>query len=177
MVKAQEKGDQKLAATYGDSAMAMMDPSCIVKQPKQPDDYYDAQREHRQPRGGAGDQGLGMSRSELAMAKERARTILQGADAARRRVREREERGEQPRRRAQAAAGHPGAAPGPRRQARARAAAAPAPAAAAAPQDVGRPVEAMANCMASNAQKHEKEIEALGNARPGRGGRRTTWRR
>ena len=28
-----------------DSAMAMMDPSCVVKQPEQPKDYYEAQRE------------------------------------------------------------------------------------------------------------------------------------
>ena len=33
MVAAQTKGDMKLQAIYQDSAMAMVDPSCIVKKP------------------------------------------------------------------------------------------------------------------------------------------------
>jgi hypothetical protein len=44
MVEAQSKGDLKTGAAYGDSAMAMMDPSCTVKQPQQPDNYYEDKR-------------------------------------------------------------------------------------------------------------------------------------
>jgi hypothetical protein len=44
MVAAQSKGDMQRMTIYQDSAMAMQDPSCIVKQPKQPDDYYEAER-------------------------------------------------------------------------------------------------------------------------------------
>src|SRR5262245_16185846 len=44
MVQAQEKQDQKKVEAYADSSMAIVDPACVVKQPKQPDNYYDAQR-------------------------------------------------------------------------------------------------------------------------------------
>ncbi len=45
MVEAQGRGDSKAAAMYNDSAMAMQDPSCLVKEPEQPNDWYEAQRE------------------------------------------------------------------------------------------------------------------------------------
>ena len=76
MVAAQGKGDMKLAAVYQDSAMAMKDPSCIVKQPEQPKDYSKAQRASD---GGAEEKEVeasGFPRGELALVKERAVAIL-----------------------------------------------------------------------------------------------------
>jgi hypothetical protein len=81
MMKAQEKGDQKLAAAYGDSAQAMFDPGCLVKEPKRPDDYYDAQREIDKRAEQAEVKGSGLTPGELYMVKERAWGILQGAPA------------------------------------------------------------------------------------------------
>ena len=76
---AQSKGDQKLAAIYQDSLMAMMDASCTVKQPTQPDDYYDAQRDIDSRAEKQEMKASGFDRSELAMVKERADAILRGA--------------------------------------------------------------------------------------------------
>ena len=42
---AQKKGDLKLALVYQDSASAVQDPSCIVKEPEQPKGYFEAQRD------------------------------------------------------------------------------------------------------------------------------------
>ena len=81
MVAAQAKGDQKLMAVYSDSAMAMQDPSCTIKQPQQPDDYYEAQREADSRAEKQEMKASGFNRSELAMVKERAEGILRGADA------------------------------------------------------------------------------------------------
>jgi hypothetical protein len=161
MVKAQEAGNQELAAAWGDSALAMMDPSCIVKQPKQPDDYYDAQRKIDSRAEEQAIKSSKMSRSEFAMAQERTWMILQGqtppgdASASEKTAvnnRSAELKSlmglEQP----PARAAKPASAP----------TAAPAPAAAAAPSGMSDDQSKVANCMANNAQKHEKEIEALG---------------
>lgn len=159
MIKAQEKGDQKLAAAYGDSAMAMFDPGCLVKEPKRPDDYYDAQREIDNRAEQAELKGSGLSRSELAMVKERAWGILQGApgDASSSEQAAVNTKGaelkqlmgiqqEEP---ARAKKSAPAPAPAP-----------PPPTTATQPgmSDVQQQT---ANCMAQNAQKHQKEIEAL----------------
>jgi hypothetical protein len=79
MVNAQQKGDQKLAAVYFDSAMTMMSPSCAVKQPVQPDQYYEVQRGVDNRAEQSEMKASGLSRSELFMAKERAEAILRGA--------------------------------------------------------------------------------------------------
>lgn len=159
MIKAQEAGDNKLVQAYSDSAMAMQDPGCVVKQPTQPDGYYEAQRKID---GRAEEQAIKsskMSRSEFAMAQERAWMILQGqtppGDASpgeKSAVNKRSPElkpllglQEQPPARA------PKAAPAPT----------PAPA-AAAPSGMSQDQAKLANCMAQNAQKHEKEIAALG---------------
>jgi hypothetical protein len=158
MIKAQEKQDQKLAAAYGDSAMALIDPSCLVKEPKRPDDYYDAQREIDNRAEQAELKGAGLTRSELAMVKERAWGILQGApgDASSSE---------------QAAVNTKGAElkqllgiqqEEPARARKAAPAPAPAPAPTPATQPGASDVQTQTgNCMANNAQKHQKEIEAL----------------
>jgi hypothetical protein len=44
MVEAGNRKDYAAQQAYNDSAMAMIDASCVVKQPEEPKDYYEAQR-------------------------------------------------------------------------------------------------------------------------------------
>jgi hypothetical protein len=159
MFKAQEKGDQKLYAAYGDSTMALIDPSCLAKEPKRPDDYYDAQREIDNRAEQAEIKGSGLARGELAAVKERAWGILQGApgDASASEQAAVNTRGAELKQlmgiQEQQPARAKKAAPAP----------APPPAAAPTPQPGMSDAQTQtANCMAQNAQKHQKEIEALG---------------
>jgi hypothetical protein len=158
MVKAQEVGDQKQAAAWGDSALALMDPSCIVKQPKQPDDYYEAQRAIDSRAEEQAVKSSKMSRSEFAMAQERAWMILQGqmppgdASASEK-----------------AAVNNRSAELKPLlglEEKPAARAAKPAPAtpppAQPAPTGMSDDQTKLSQCMAKNSQKHEKEIEELG---------------
>jgi len=158
MIKAQEAGDQKQQEAWADSAMAIMDPACIVKEPKQPDDYYESQRKIDSRAEEQAIKSSKMSRSEFAMAQERAWMILQGqtppGDASA------SEKSAVTKRSAElkpllglqevppARAAKPAPAPPP-----------PTPSATTGMSD---DQSRMANCMAKNAQKHEKEIAALG---------------
>jgi hypothetical protein len=160
MVKAQQAGDQKLAAVYFDSAMAMQDPSCTVKQPTQPDDYYEAQRQVDSRAEQQELKGSGLSRSELAMAKERAEMILRGSNPP----------GDASASEKAAVNGKAGDLKpllGIQDQPAARVskpAPASAPSAAAAPPAqpaMSAAQTRQANCMAQNSQKHQQEIEAL----------------
>ena len=160
MVAAQGKGDQKLAAVYQDSAMAMQDPSCVVKQPIQPDDYYQAQRDIDSRAEQQEIKASGFSRSELAMVKERADAILRGAtppgDAS---------PGEKSAVAARAGELKPllGIHDQPAARA-AKPAPAPAPApAAAAPPAMSPAASSMNACMMKNIETHQAELEALGN--------------
>ena len=160
MMKAQTKGDMKLMEIYSDSALAMMDPSCVVKQPTQPDNYYEAQREVDTRAEKAEVKASGFSQGELAMAKERATAILQGdtppgdASAA-----------EKSAVSAKSAELKPllGMAEPPAARAMKPA---PAPAAAAAPAPASPQVspvaQATTDCMTKNTLDHQAELEALG---------------
>jgi hypothetical protein len=159
MVAAQSKGDQKLMAIYQDSAMAMQDPSCVVKQPTQPDEYYQAQRDVDSRAEQQENKASGFSRSELAMVKERADAILRGAtppgDAS-------------PSEKSAVAAkagelkplvgiiDQPAA-----RAAKPAPAPTPAPAAPAAPA-MSPAASSLNACMMNNIQTHQAELEALG---------------
>ena len=160
MMKAQETGDQKKAQIYADSSLALVDPGCVIKDPQQPEGYYDAERavDNR-----AEEQALKtskLSRNEFAMAQERAWMILQGrtppgdVSASEQAAVNKRSAELKPLLGLQevppARAAKPAAAPPP-----------PAPA-AAAPTGMSDAQSQMANCMAKNSQKHEKEIEALG---------------
>lgn len=79
---AQTKHDYKLMEIYQDSAMALMDPSCIVKKPKQPRELYQWQREVDTLAQGKEAKTSGFTPNELAMVKERAIAILQGTTPA-----------------------------------------------------------------------------------------------
>jgi hypothetical protein len=151
-------GNRKLYAAYADSVQAMIDPGCLATEPKRPDDYEDAQRQIDNRAEQAEIKGSGLTRSELAMVKERAWGILQGApgDASSSE---------------QAAVNTRGAELkqllGIQQPETARATkAAPAPAPAPASTTVIQPgmsdaQQQTANCMGQNTQKHQKEIEAL----------------
>jgi hypothetical protein len=156
MVAAQGKGDYKLMEIYQDSAMAMQDPSCVVKQPKQPDDYYQAQREVDSRAEKKEMQGSGLARSDLAMVKERAIAILQGTtppgDAS-------------PMEKSAVSAKSAELKPllGFPEQPVGRATKpTPAPAPAAAAPEMPPGASAMSDCMSKNLQTHQAEIEALG---------------
>ena len=118
MMKAQQKGDQKLTAIYSDSALAMMSPSCTVKQPTQPDKYYDFQREVDGRAEQAEMKASGLSRNELYLA-EGAQRADPPEGRRPRHLRLGEERGQLQGRRAEAPDGHRGGAGRAGRQARA----------------------------------------------------------
>ena len=161
MVAAQGKGDMKQMAIYQDSAMAMIDPSCVVKQPEQPKDYYEAERAAEARAEAKEIEASGFSQSEMAMLKERAIAILTnspppgGASASEK-----------------SAVGAKSAelkpllgireAP-PVRAANPAPAAAPAPTSAAAQPspEMSARAASMSDCMMKNMEKHRPEIEAL----------------
>jgi hypothetical protein len=159
MVKAQERGDQRAVELYSDSASAMADPSCVVKEPKQPDDYYEAQRAVDARADKQVAKASGFSQGELGLVLERVEGILRGtpppdasaSEKAAVSARAAELRSllgiEDPAaRKAKPAA----AAPAP--------AAHPAP---AAPQ-MSPAASAMNDCRMKNVQAQQAEIEALG---------------
>ena len=162
MVAAQGKGDMKRMAIYQDSAMAMMDPSCVVKQPEQPKDYYETERAVEARAEAKEIEASGFSQGEMAMLKERAIAILTnatppgGASAS-----------EKSAVAAKSAQLKPllGIREAPPVQA-AKAAPAPAPApttAAAQPSpEMSARAASMNDCMMKNLEKHQAEIEALG---------------
>jgi hypothetical protein len=160
MLAAQSKQDYKLMQIYQDSSLAMIDPSCIVKQPEQPKDYNQAQRDIDVQAEQQEATASGFTPSELAMVKERAIAIIQGStppgDASpseKSAVSAKSDElkpllglAEEP----AARAAKPAPAP------------APAPAAAPAPDpEMSAAASDMSACMAKNIQSHQAEIEAL----------------
>ena len=158
MIKAQEAGDQKQQEAWADSAMAIMDPACIVKEPKQPDDYYESQRKIDSRAEEQAIKSSKMSRSEFAMAQERAWMILQGqtppgdASASEKSAVTKRSAELKPLLGLEEKPAARAAKPAP----------APPPPTPSAPTGMSDDQSRMANCMAKNAQKHEKEIAALG---------------
>jgi hypothetical protein len=155
MTAAQAKGDTTGVRIYSDSAMAMMDPSCTVKEPKRPDSYYEDERKADVEAEQAGIKKSKLSNSDYAQGMERVHMALRDApgdlsksekDAVAKRSSELKKllgydvptaRAEKP------------AAP------------APAPAAQAAPAMTKEQTD-MSACMAENSKKNEKQIIALG---------------
>ncbi len=158
MMAAMEKRDMKLYQVYGDSATAMLDPACVVKQPQRPDNWYDLEREVNNRAEQAERKTSGLDPRELGVIRERAGAILQGTplpdtspsekSAVNKRAAE-----------LKRAMGLEQAPPA-RATKPAPAPAAPPPA-PAGPQ-MSADQAAMADCMSKNSQKHEKEIERMG---------------
>jgi hypothetical protein len=83
MTKAMEKGDNKAAATYQDQANAIIDPSCTVKEPQEPEgSYYQKQRQVDERAETEELKASGLSRRDLPVLKERAVAILEGGSPA-----------------------------------------------------------------------------------------------
>lgn len=162
MVAAQGKGDMKRMAIYQDSAMAMIDPSCVVKQPDQPKDYYEAERAVEARAEAKEIEASGFSRGEMAMLKERAIAILTnspppgGASASEKSAVAARSAELKPllgmREPAPAQAAKPDPEPAP----------APTPAAAQPSPEMSARAASMNDCMMKNLEKHQAEIEALG---------------
>jgi hypothetical protein len=162
MIAAMSKQDYKLTQIYQDSVSLLQGgPSCIVKKPDQPKDYYDAERAVELRAEKEEVKASGLSGGELAMIKERTTAILGGSvppDAS---------ASEKSAVMARAAELRPllGFRDEPKVEA-AKAEPAPAPAPAPGPPAVDPQTQAaatsMGNCMAKNVQSHQAEIEALG---------------
>ena len=161
MVAAQSKPDYKLMEIYQDSAMAMMDPSCVVKRPEQPKDYYQAQRDIETQAEQQEAKASGFTPSELATVKERVIAVIQGSTppggaspSEKSAVSDKEAELkpllgiQEP---VEATKAEPAPAP------------TPAPAAAPAPDpQASAAASKMGDCIAKNVQGHQAEIEALG---------------
>jgi len=158
MMAAMEKQNMKLYQAYGDSAMLMMEPACLVKPPQQPENWDELQRQVDQRAEQKGAQASGLDARELGWVTERVFFILRDqplpdvSASEKSAVKKREAElkramglEEVPAVRAQKAAPPPAAAE----------------TAPAGPQ-LTPDQRAMNDCMAKNAQKHEKEYERLG---------------
>ncbi len=160
MFAAQSKGDMKLQAIYQDSAMAMIDPSCAVREPEQPKGYYEAERAAEARAEAKEVKASGFSQNEMAMLKERAIAILTNSPPP---------GGASKNEKSAVAASSAQLKPllgireAPPVQA-AKPTPKPAPAAAAVPSSPAMPAGAvdMSECMMKNMEKHEAKIEALG---------------
>jgi hypothetical protein len=164
MMAAQEKGDAKLVVAYQDSALALQDPSCIVKEPEHIEGHYQAQRalDVRAEKKEA--QASGFSRNDLAAVKERAIAILEGGTPP---------GGASPMEKSAVSARKAELKPllGVKDQPVAQAAPKPAPAPAPTPAPTAPAMDprmaaaasSMNACMVKNIQNNEAKLEALGN--------------
>jgi hypothetical protein len=165
LAEAQSRQDTAAARVYADSSMGMVDPSCLVKQPEQPNDYWDAQRAIDTRAEQASVKAADFSSAqELGYASDRAIAILEGqaADAS-------------PSEKSAVSAKDPELksllgireAQEGRISKQGKAAVAdsvrPAPAPAPAAPAVPAGAVAVNECMMKNVEAHQAEIEALGN--------------
>lgn len=167
MLAASEKQDTKAQEAYGDSISILMDPSCAVKSPKQPDNYWEDQRAIDARADEAVGKTSGYNGRELAMMTEKIIAILQHGEVP---------GGTSPSEVSAVKAKGPElkAALGIRDAQEGRVAKqAPAPAPAAVADTAPTPTPAVAPtpsagmgamnaCMAANAQKYQKQLEDLG---------------
>jgi hypothetical protein len=160
MTEAMGKGDRDGAMRYQEQAIAMQDKSCIVKQPTRPDDYNDTESDIDAKAEKEGVKKSGLSDAEFSMARERGEGILY--DAARPDVSESEKNAVKAKsKELKKALGID--QPAPERAKKPAPAPEPAPPPPPTPQTGMTQAQTdMSNCMAANAQKHEKQIEALG---------------
>lgn len=165
MMAAAQKQDQKTQQIYADSMQGLVDANCLVKDPQQPNDLWDAKQAIDTRAQQAAENTSGYKGREFGTASDRAIAILQGAEvpggASASEVAAVKAQGPE----LKAALGIRDA-----QEARvAKKAPAPAPAVVAdtapttpvAPMPAG--AAAMNTCMAQNVQAHEKELKALGD--------------
>jgi hypothetical protein len=164
MTDAMVKRDTAAVERYQHESEMLEDPSCAVKQPQRPDDYNESKRDIDSKAEQEAVKKSGLSQAEYAMALERGESILRNSpppDASASETKAVNAKAaelkpllhleDQPTTRAMKSA--PAAAPAP----------APAPAPTPAPHPgVTQAQMDMGSCMSANAQKHQKEIETLG---------------
>lgn len=158
MIAAQQKGDTAAQRKWGDSMSALIDPACTAKDPPQPDDWYEQQREVDSGAESAELKESGFDQREMGLVKERAGSVLQDAPLAD--ISKSEEQAVK--KQEKELKDLMGLTPPPETRA-----SKPAPAAAAAPPPPAQPTvtpgqQAAADCMVKNSKKHEKELERLG---------------
>jgi hypothetical protein len=159
MLKASEKGDTGAQRAWGDSMSALIDPACTVKDPPQPNDWYDQQRAVEEGAQKAELEASGLDPRESGQAKDRAIAIIQDAPPPDVSPSEQQAVDKQEKELKDLMGLNPppeARAPKP----------APAPAAAAAPPPAQAPgatpaQQAAADCMVKNSKKHEKELQRL----------------
>ena len=166
MIDAQSRQDTAAARVISDSTLALVDPSCVVKQPERPSDYYDAERAINERAEQATLKAADFSSGrELGYASDRAIAILtdQAPDASASEksavsakdaelksllgIRSAQEA--RVSKQGKASASRDTVTPAP----------APAPAAPTVPSGA----VAVNQCMMKNVEAHQAEIEALGN--------------
>jgi hypothetical protein len=157
MMAAQRKGDTTTQKAWGDSIAVIQDPACVVKDPQQPDDWYDQQRAVESGADSAELKASGLDGRESGQAKDRAIAIIRDApppdlspseqQAVDKREKELKDLMN---------LNPPPEARTPK----------PAPAAAAPPPQPTPTMtpgqQAASDCMMKNSKKHEKEIAGLG---------------
>lgn len=155
---AQQKGDMAGYEARMYEALGLIDPSCAVKDPVQPEGYYDAQRAIDERAEQARQKATGYSGRELGLASDRVIAILTGNEPP---------GGASASEKSAVSAKDPElkSAFGIRdaqeeRVAKQAPAPAPAPVQATAPAPATPPVN---ECMVKNVQAHEAEIKALGD--------------
>ncbi len=162
MMAAAEKQDRKSQEMYGDSVQALIDPSCTVKQPNRPSDYWDVKRAIDTRADQANLKASGFTGSEMSMINERLAAILQGAEVPGGASDSEKAAVSAHDRELKSLLGIRDAQEG--RIAKQVPSPAPAPVAQPDTQPVARipaGAAAMNACMAANAQKYQKELEGL----------------
>ncbi|MGH7514275.1 MAG: hypothetical protein ACREOQ_15275 [Gemmatimonadales bacterium] len=157
MTAAMEKSDREAATGYQLQALALVDPACAVQEPQQPDGFYDAQRDVDAKAEQTATKSSGLTTNEYYWINERTGLILYGNPPPDISASEKSA--------VNAKAAELKSLLGIQDQPTERAkkpAPAPQPVPAQAAPDVPPGTADMSNCMVANAQKHEKEIVALG---------------
>lgn len=157
-----QKGDSKTMQMYQDSVSLLQGgPSCLVKDPKQPDSYYEMQREIEVRANSAAVKGSGLGAGEFAMAQERTMAILRAgapsdvSESEKAAVTMKKTELEPllwPQEKPKATAAKPAVQPAPT----------PQPTAPQVDPQTSTAANQMGACMSKNIQAHQAEVEELG---------------
>ena len=157
-----QKGDSKAMQMYQDSVSLLQGgPSCLVKDPKQPDTYYEMQREIDIRANSAAVKGSGLGSGEFAMAQERTMAILRAgapsdvSESEKAAVTMKKTELEPllwPQEKPKATAAKPAVQPAPT----------PQPTAPQVDPQTSAATKQIGACMSKNIQTHQAEVEELG---------------
>jgi hypothetical protein len=157
MMKAQQAGENDRMQAISDSMAAMIDPSCTAKEPHQPDTYYEEERKIEDRAAQRQSQESGLNQRDMAMVMEKTWAVLQNQNGP---VETSASEKAAVKNRSAELKQLLGIAEEPPAKAKKAEAPAPAPKRDSVPGMTAEQSKT-SNCMAGNAQKHQKEIEAL----------------